>query len=53
MEGHLKDLGTSHMPRTMQTLQSAQMSTEANLDSFVFLRVHQDSSISVDDADGR
>lgn len=46
-------MGTQHMPKTMQALQANQMSTDANLDTFVFLRVNQDSTISVDDADGR
>lgn len=49
----MKVMGTQHMPRTMQALQTSQIATDANLDSFVFLRVHQDSQISVDDADGR
>jgi len=53
IESHLKNMGAQHMPRTMQTLKPEQMSTAANLDSFLFLRVSQDSNIVVDDADGR
>ncbi|CAL8074890.1 unnamed protein product [Orchesella dallaii] len=53
LESHLKNMGTQHMPRTMQALQPQTMSTSSNLDSFLFLRVSQDSSIIVDDADGR
>lgn len=53
VESHLKNMGSEHMPRTMQVLKRAQMAVAPNLDTFVFLRVNQDSSIIVDDAEGR
>lgn len=43
METHMKNLVLRHMPPNLQTMDSKQTTIRPNLDSYVFLRVNEDT----------